>query len=140
MNRPRLVIDTNVLLTTINRHNPEFFLYEAFRDKSFDWVVSTEILAEYEEIVADFYSPATATFILNVLCTATNVIFAEPYFAWSLADDPNDNKFSDLAISVNALCLVTYDHHFNVFKILDFPCLLVVTPAEARLLLQTNLT
>ncbi len=47
MSQPRVVIDTNALLTTINRNNPEFFSYEAFRDNVFDWVVSTEILAEY---------------------------------------------------------------------------------------------
>lgn len=131
MNRPKVVIDTNVLRTTINRKNFEFFIYEAFRDKKFDWVVSTEILNEYEEKLTEFYNPQTADFILTVLCTATNVIFAEPHFIWNLITiDPDDNKFSDLAMSVNAFCLVTYDSHFNVFKTLDFPTLTVVTPAE----------
>ncbi len=49
MNRPKVVIDTNVLRASINHKNVEFFIYEAFRDKKFDWVVSTEILNEYEE-------------------------------------------------------------------------------------------
>lgn len=137
MSRPKVVIDTNVLRTTINRKNFEFFIYEAFRDKKFDWVVSTEILNEYEEKLTEFYNPQTADFILTVLCTATNVIFAEPHFIWNLVSvDPDDNKFSDLAMSVNALCLITYDGHFNVFKTLDFPTLKVVTPAEFKGLLQ----
>lgn len=34
--KPRFVIDTNVLITTINRANPEFSIYEAFENKSFD--------------------------------------------------------------------------------------------------------
>ena len=33
MSRMRAVIDTNVLRTTINRKNSEFFIYEAFATK-----------------------------------------------------------------------------------------------------------
>ena len=33
MTRPRVVIDTNALLTTLNRSNPEFFIYELFQAK-----------------------------------------------------------------------------------------------------------
>lgn len=128
----RVVIDTNVLLTTINRANPEFFIYEAFRDKRFEWAVSTEVLAEYEEKITEFYSPKTADLVLTLLCTATNVVFAEPYFVWSITEDADDNKFSNLALSVNALCLVTYDKGFNVFKTLDFPRLTILNPAEFK--------
>ena len=45
-NKPRLLIDTNVLITTLNRKNSEFMIYEAFERKAFDWIVSTEILTE----------------------------------------------------------------------------------------------
>ena len=53
----RVVIDTNCLIASIPRHNPEYWLYKAFRNKAFDWVVSNEILFEYEEKLSDFYSP-----------------------------------------------------------------------------------
>ena len=135
MSRPRVVIDTNVLLATINRNNPEFFIYELFRSKQFDWVISTGVLAEYEEVLTNFYSAETANLVLNILCTATNVIFTEPYFVWALIEDADDDKFSNLAISSNALCLVTYDRGFNVFKTLDFPSLTIVSPPEFKLLL-----
>ena len=135
MNCPRVVIDTNVLLTTINRNNPEFFIYEAFRDKRFDWVVSTEILAEYEEMLVSFYSTNTANLVMNILCTATNVIFAEPYFVWSITEDADDDKFSNLAVSTSAICLIIYDRGFNVFKTLDFPTLTVINPYEPRSLI-----
>ena len=93
MSLPRVVIDTNVLRTTINRKNFEFFIYEAFRDKKFDWVISTEILNEYTEKLTEFYSYQTADFIVSVLCSATNVIFAEPYFVWNIIEnDPDDNR------------------------------------------------
>ena len=126
-------MDTNVLRATINRKNEEFFLYELFADKKIEWVISTEILLEYAEKLTDFYSESTANFILKILCTANNVIFSEPHFRWNIIqNDVEDNKFSDLAISTNADCLITYDKDFNIFKSLDFPHLSVMTPQEFK--------
>ena len=116
----RVVIDTNVLRTTINRKNFEFFIYESFASKQFDWVVSTDILNEYAEKLCEFYSESTADYVLDVLCNANNTIFSEPYYYWNLIkEDSDDNKFADLAISVNAHCLVTYDRHFDILKHLN---------------------
>lgn len=127
--KPKLVIDTNVLITTINRNNPEFNIYEAFERKDFDWIVSTEVLAEYAEQVTEFYSESTANLVLDVLCTATNVVFTEPYYRWGIIqEDPDDNKFADLAISSAADALITFDKHFNVFRKLPFPRLNILHP------------
>jgi hypothetical protein len=68
---------------------------------------------EYAEKLIEMYSIETADYVLNALCLANNVIFAEQDI---ILED--DNKFSDLA--VNATCLVTSDRHFNVFKKLNF--------------------
>lgn len=129
--KPRFVIDTNVLITTINRSNPEFSIYEAFENKSFDWIVSTDVLAEYAEQITSFYSEFTANFVLDILCTATNVTFTEPYYRWGIIeDDPDDNKFADLAISATADALITFDRHFDVFKKLPFPKLTILHPSR----------
>ena len=56
----KVVIDTNCLLASIPPKNPEYWLSLSFRRKDFDWVISNEILLEYEEIITDFYSPKTA--------------------------------------------------------------------------------
>jgi putative PIN family toxin of toxin-antitoxin system len=118
----RVVIDTNILRLTIKKGNFERFIYDAFKLEAFEWIVSTEILNEYEEKLIEFYSVQTADLILGILENAPNVIFAEPYFRWNIiTTDSDDNKFSDLAISLNADCLVTNDKHFNVFKKLKFP-------------------
>lgn len=135
-NNPAVVIDTNVLIATLNRQNIEFFIYEAFAAKRFTWLVSTEILTEYAEKLTSFYSAATADYVLDILCTATNVVFLEPYYRWKLIDvDPDDNKFSDLALSANAYCLITYDKHFDVFNSISFPSLQILTPLEFKLLI-----
>lgn len=137
MSKCKAVIDTNVLIKTIKRSNAEFAIYEAFIAERFCWAVSTSVLNEYEEKLTEFYSPKTAQLIIEVLCTAPNVIFAEPHFQWNIVEeDPDDNKFSDLAISINADCLVTFDRHFNVFKDLDFPRLRIIRPEEFTPLLS----
>ena len=113
----KVVIDTNVLVATINRNNFEFFIYEAFVQEQFEWVVSTEILIEYEEILTQMYSEKIAKYVLNILETSPAVVMAEPYYKWGIiSDDPDDNKFSDLALNVNAYCLVSKDKHFKIFK------------------------
>ena len=99
----KVVIDTNCLIVSIPRQNPEYWLYKAFQNELFVWLISNEVLTEYEEQVADFYSPRTADVVLKILSTASNVEFAEPYFKWALISaDPDDNKFADLAISAGS--------------------------------------
>jgi putative PIN family toxin of toxin-antitoxin system len=118
----RAVIDTNCLIPSIPPKNPEYWLYLAFRKKAFEWVMSNEIMLEYEELIIYFYSQHTADLVLNILLTASNVILTEPYIRWNLIEkDPDDNKFADLAISANVHYLVTNDNHFQVLKQLPFP-------------------
>jgi uncharacterized protein len=129
----KAIIDTNCLVASIPPKNPEYWLYKAFRNKAFDWVIGNEILLEYEEILSDFYSPYTADLVLNILLTSSNIIRAEPFTRWQLITiDPDDNKFADLAISSNAHYLVTNDHHFDVLKELPFPTVKVVSLDEFK--------
>ena len=80
---------------------------------------------------ATFILPQTAELVATILTTAANVIFSEPFIKWNLiTEDPDDNKFSDLAISANAHYLVSNDRHFNVLKSLTFPTVKVVTLTE----------
>ena len=117
----RVVIDTNCLIASINRNRPEFWLYNAFSDEVFDWLISNEILTEYVEILGSMYSENTAKVVSEILLMADNVYLQEPFFKWALIEaDPDDNKFADLAISANVDYLVTNDKHFNVLKNRDF--------------------
>jgi putative PIN family toxin of toxin-antitoxin system len=118
----RLVIDTNCLLASINPRGACFKLYELFIAQEFEWVLSNEILTEYEEQVTRRYSVRTAQQVHDVLTTAPNAYFQEAYYKWQLIEaDPDDNKFVDVAIAANADYLVTNDGHFDVLKQLEFP-------------------
>ncbi len=127
----RVVIDTNCLIASIPRKNQEYWLYKAFRDKQFDWVISNDVLLEYEEMIGSFYSVETAELVVNILLLAPNVVKSEPFLKWNLIiADPEDNKFADLAISANVNYLVTNDRHFQVLKNLPFPTVQIVSLSE----------
>ncbi len=97
----RAVVDTNCLRASIPPRSPFYQLYLDFRANKFEWFVSTEILLEYEEVLSRTYSATTAQLVLHQLAIAPNVVFAEAAFRWQLIEnDHDDNKFSDLALSV----------------------------------------
>ena len=105
----RLVVDTNCLLASINPRGAYFKLYELFMAKAFEWVVSNEILTEYEEQVTRRYSVGTAQQVHEVLTMASNTYFQEAHYKWQLIEaDPDDNKFVDVAVAANADLLITF--------------------------------
>ena len=129
----RAVIDTNCLLASIYPSSTHYWLYVAFKAERFDWIVSSEILLEYEEKLQERYSVQTGRLVLNILSVSPNVIYSEPYFKWNLVEsDADDNKFADLAIAANADYLVTNDKDFNSLKTLEFPKLSIVNIEEFR--------
>lgn len=80
----KVVIDTNCLVLSIPKHREEYWLYEAFRDNEFTWVISNEIMTEYVEILSQFYSPKTAEVVANIFLSAKNATFQEPFYKWNL--------------------------------------------------------
>ena len=135
----KVVIDTNCLRASIPPKSPFYQLYLDFMLGKFEWFVSTEILLEYEEILTQTYSANTAQLVLNQLAIAPNAVFAEPAFRWELIkSNLDDNKFSDLAISINADFMVSNDSDFNIFKEIDFPSLKVVNLTTFLSLMNTT--
>ncbi|MGI4874753.1 MAG: putative toxin-antitoxin system toxin component, PIN family [Janthinobacterium lividum] len=118
----RAVVDTNCLLSSLNRNSPFHRLYTLFASEAFEWVLSNEILTEYEEILTSHYSAATAQRVTEILVNAPNTSFQEAYYKWQLiAADPDDNKFVDVAIAASVDYLVTNDRHFHPLRQLEFP-------------------
>ena len=125
------VIDTNCLLASLNHKSPFHHLYELFVGEAFEWILSNEILTEYEEVLTQQYSAATAQRVTEILLNAPNTSFQEAYYKWQLIEaDPDDNKFADVAIAASADYLVSNDRHFEVLKHLEFPRVSVVSLQE----------
>jgi uncharacterized protein len=129
----RIVLDTNCLIAAIPRSSEHYWLYKAFIERRFEWVVSQEILMEYEEKLGDFYAPSLASNVLKLLAVAPNVIHVEASFKWIMIEqDPDDNKFADVAFASGADYLVSHDHHFDVLKEREHPKIHVIRLEQFR--------
>ncbi len=121
----RIVIDTNVLVSGILKdRDPERVLLFAAGRQDVEWIVSPEILAEYNEVLSrkKFLLP---TEILHrwrkVFVSFTTLVY--PTISLHFPPDQKDAKFLTCAISANADYFVTGDRDF----------------AEAQRLLKTTI-
>lgn len=111
-------IDTNVVFGMFGRKVPWLPIRQALMDDRLVWAVSTEILLEYEEVAAREMGNAAAVQLLRFIelleQTRGNVRQVNPTFRFQLITaDPDDNKFTDCAITAAADYIVTEDRHFT---------------------------
>ena len=135
----RVVIDTNGFLAAIPYRGKNKWLYHAFISEKFIWVLSNEIVSEYDEMICQKFSTNTADFVLDSLLNSVNHQRYEPSYKWQLvSDDPDDNKFVDCAIGANVDFLVSEDKDIrNLLKIADlFPPVPIVTFQEFKNILN----
>lgn len=133
----RVVLDSNVLLVSIPRSSVYRPIFDALLQKRFGLVISTEILAEYEELIEQKANGIVAANIAEMLINLENVHLQEIYFKWNLIEnDPDDNKFADVAIASGADYPVTEDRHFAFLRSLDFPKVTVIEAMEFMKILQ----
>ncbi len=110
-------IDTNVVLGMFGRNGPWLPIRQALVDRHLVWALTTEILLEYEEVAAREMGIAVAAQLLRFIDlleqTRGNVRHVSPTFRFQLITaDPDDNKFTDCAITAGADYIVTEDRHF----------------------------
>jgi putative PIN family toxin of toxin-antitoxin system len=135
---PRCVIDTNVMLVCVSDRSPLHWIFRSFRAGAFEWCVTTEILAEYAEIVERHMGPTRSRDALDALLSQPNLIKIGPTYRFNLLNDPDDNKFVDCAIAANALCIVSHDRDFLPLREIEFPKVAVVDTVGFRKLLFAN--
>ena len=89
--------------------------------------MSNEILNEYQEIIERVANAAVASNVVNAIVRSPHTLFFTPQYHFRLIEqDPDDNKFVDCAIIVNADYIVSEDSHFGVLKTISFPCVRVI--------------
>ncbi len=127
----KIVLDTNVLSVAISRRSKFYPIWQAVRNGDFDLLVTTDMLDEYAEVIADDLSSEVSQNVLNTLETLPNVVPVHKYYFWNLITaDPDDNKFVDCAVAGSADYLVTDDKHFKVLKTIPFPKVIVLSSAK----------
>lgn len=117
-----IVLDTNCLLRSLSRRSEFYDVWEAFVLGRYALCVTTEIIAEYEEIISSHMSPLAAQLAIEMILRAPNVLRVDAQFRFHLITaDRDDNKFVDCAIVANAEYIVTNDKHFNELASIPFP-------------------
>jgi len=123
----RVVLDTNCLLASISSRSDFFIVWRGLHEGKYTLCVSNDILAEYEEIIAQKATPTVAKHVVDALVDSDYVEFVDPQFRLGLiSKDPDDNKFVDCAFAANAAFIVSNDHHFDVLESIEFPKILVL--------------
>lgn len=93
--------------------------------------VNSDILNEYEEILAEKTTAEIARNVVKAIMRLHTTVFQQVYFHFGLIEaDPDDNKFVDCAVAVDAEYIVTNDAHFNILKEIDWPRLTVISIKE----------
>lgn len=129
----KVVLDTNVLLVSISRKSPFNWIFQNLIDGAFTLCVTTDILLEYEEVIAQHMGKPFAHDTLDILLSLPNLERIEKYFLWNLLpNDADDNKFVDCAIASGADCLVTEDRDFRILDSVDFPKVSCLTIEQFR--------
>ena len=117
-----IVLDTNCLLQSLSRRSPYYRVWEDFVMGKYSLCITTEILEEYEKIIASHMSPIAAKLTIEIILRAVNVKRVDAQFRFQLiSEDADDNKFVDCAIVANADYIVSDDKHFKVLNTIPFP-------------------
>lgn len=131
----RAVLDTNVIVSSlISPHSPSTALVELIARRQFELLISSEVLAEYEEVLR---RPRTQRHhkktdeeisrFLRRLSKYAEVVAPAPAIGAALTD-PDDIAFLECALGGKANVIVSGDNHLLALG--AFSGILIVTPAS----------
>jgi putative PIN family toxin of toxin-antitoxin system len=135
----RIVLDTNILLVSFSSKSEFYWIWISLLERQFTLCVTTDILLEYEEVIARHVNPAVARNVLDAITDLPNLEFVTKYIFWQLIDqDTDDNKFVDCAIACNAKYLVSEDKHFKILETIPFPKVELIGIDAFKIALETE--
>ena len=127
----RIVLDTNCLLQALPRRSPYHKIWSEILAGHVSLCVNTEILNEYEEIIARKTNADIAHNVVEAIARLHTTEFLNVYYPFRLIEaDADDNKFVDCAIAADAELIVTNDKHFDVLRNVSWPKLTIITLKE----------
>ena len=126
-----IVLDTNCLLQALPTKSPYHKIWTDVLTGEISLCVNTDILEEYEEILAQKTSPDIAHNVVEAIANLTTTVMQNTYVHFKLlSTDLDDNKFVDCAIAADAEYIVTNDKHFNPLKDIPWPKVEIIKIAE----------
>ena len=131
MNRPKVVLDTNVLLVSLAPNYKYHWIYRSLILGKFELAVSNEILMEYQEQISLRYGLKKTDTMLDFLLMLPNVHLHNPSYLWQLIEnDKDDNKFVDCFVASQSDFIVSNDRHLHQVNNNEFPSIIVIRYEE----------
>lgn len=128
----RVVIDTNVILVAVSKKSDDHWIIEALFDGKYELCVTTDMLAEYEEIIGQHMGVLASVGFMKLLTKLDNIVEINTFFNFRLLRDEDDDKFVDCAIAANAHYIVSHDKDFRILKNIEFPKVNVIDIEEFK--------
>ena len=126
-----IVLDTNCLLQALPSKSPFHKVWTEVLDGQISLCVNTDILEEYEEVLARKATPEIARNIVDAIVNLTTTTMQNTYVHFELLPaDSDDNKFVDCAVASDAEYIVTNDKHFNPLKKIPWPKIEIIKITE----------
>jgi putative PIN family toxin of toxin-antitoxin system len=111
MEAPRVVLDTNVLISAFrSRRGPAFALVSRIGSGSFEISISVPLVFEYEEVLhrATSLEDLEVLSVLRFLCSVAHR--QKIFYLWRpLLPDPKDDMVLELAVASRSRFIVTYN-------------------------------
>jgi putative PIN family toxin of toxin-antitoxin system len=109
----RVVVDTNVLISAVFFGGKPGQILDAWQKKIIELVISTEILAEYVDVlhrIAAKYPKVDVSRIITLI-TSFGLIVEARDLEEPVCEDPTDDKFIAAALESSSRVIVTGDTH-----------------------------
>jgi uncharacterized protein len=125
----RLVIDTNILISSFFGGNPKKVI-DLWRRGTAILCLTEEILEEYFRVLARFpIKPETKNKLAAILQEGRNIELINPSRNFVVVqDDPEDDKFIDCAIEAQADYIISGDKH--LLRLRDYRSIPIYSPKE----------
>ena len=134
----RVVLDTNVIVRAVSGRSMASIIFDALFKQEYILCVSTDILLEYEEKLAEIYDQEVAELVMSSLVLLPNIEQTTIFFDLRLiAQDADDDKFVNCVFAANADHLISDDRHFRSLIKIPFPRISCLSYDEFKLLLST---
>ena len=126
-----IVLDTNCLLQALPTKSPYHKIWTDVFDGKISLCVNTDILEEYEEMIAQKSTPEIANNVVEAIVNLSTTTLQNTYVHFELLPaDSDDNKFVDCAVASDAEYIVTNDKHFNPLKEIPWPKVEIIKITE----------
>jgi predicted nucleic acid-binding protein len=114
-------LDTNTVVQALAEGHPYHPILDSWVAGRITWAISTEALLEHEEVLTRMSGPARWRKLARpmdlVELTGGNLLRVMPSFRFNIITaDPDDNIFTDCAVTAGADYVITDDEHFAALR------------------------